>query len=88
MHAAELRFRYDSPQTAELVSAAIEQELDEIDGDRATTTLSRERSQLRIEIEADDLVALRAGLNTWETLLEVAERMVDLGTDRTGPANT
>lgn len=87
MHTAELRFRYDSPRAAGLVTEAIERELGEIDGDRASATLTRQAAQLSIEIDADDLVALRAGLNTWETLVEVAERMVDLGTDRTSPAN-
>ncbi len=75
MHTAELRFRYDTPETAALLGSAIGQELGEIDGGRATAELSRDGTGLTIEIEADDLIALRAGLNTWSTLVEVAERM-------------
>ena len=82
MHTAELVFDYDAPSTAELVAGAVGQELEEIDGDRASTSLSREGTELTVSIDADDLVALRAGLNTWETLFEVAERMVEAGASR------
>ena len=77
MHTAELCFRYESVRTATVIADAVGQELGEIDGDRATTTLARDGRQLTVEIDADDLVALRAGMNTWGTLLEVAERMAD-----------
>ncbi len=79
MHSADLSFRYDSPRTAEFVADAVERELGEIDGDRASATVTRRTSALSIEIDADDPVAFRAGLNTWGTLVEVAERMVALG---------
>ena len=79
MHTAELRFRYQSPEAAALVAAAIEEELGEIDGERASAAVSRYGSTIRVDITADDLVALRAGLNTWETLLEVAERAAEIG---------
>ncbi len=81
MHTAELSFRYESPERADLVASAVGQELGEIDSDRATARLSQRQSQLSIEIDADDLVALRAGLNTWASLVEVAERMVSAGSD-------
>jgi KEOPS complex subunit Pcc1 len=79
VHTAELVAAYDDPDVAALVAAAVSQELDEIDGDRATAGLRREDDTLYVDIDAEDLVALRAGLNTWGTLLEVAERMVDAG---------
>jgi KEOPS complex subunit Pcc1 len=79
VHTAELRFRYDTPRAAALVAAAVGQELGEIGDDRATATLSRDGSQLTVGIDADDLVALRAGLNTWSTLVEVAEAAVKTG---------
>mgnify|MGYP002763346490 FL=1 len=81
MHTAELSFRYESPERADFVASAVGQELGEIDSDRATARLSQRQSQLSIEIDADDLVALRAGLNTWASLVEVAERMVSAGSD-------
>ena len=72
-HAATLVFDYPAPESARLVERAVEGELDEIAGDRTRAALSREGRIVEIRITADDLVALRAGLNTWCTLVEVAE---------------
>jgi KEOPS complex subunit Pcc1 len=82
VHTAELVFRFDTPTAATLVTAAVGREIDEIDDDRSKATIAREDRVVRVEIDADDLVALRASLNTWETLLEVAERMVAIGETR------
>ncbi|MCQ4334161.1 rpo operon protein [Natronomonas sp. F2-12] len=79
MHTVELDFRYDTPEAAALVADAVGEELGEIDGDRATATLAREGSRLSIGIDAEDLVALRAGVNTWSTLVEVAETVAETG---------
>ena len=79
MHTADLCFEYRSPTAASHIEAALGVEIDEIEGDRATASLRREGDTLQIDIEADDLVALRAGLNTWQTLAEVAERAGDAG---------
>jgi KEOPS complex subunit Pcc1 len=81
VHTAELSFEYRSPAAAALIEDAVAVEVGEIDGDRATASVRRRGGTLRIEIDADDLVALRAGLNTWETLVEVAERAVGAGRD-------
>ena len=81
MHTAELQFQYGTARSAELVATAIGQEIDEIDGDRASAALSHDGSRLTIEVDAADLVALRAGLNTWGTLVEVAEQVVETGTE-------
>jgi len=79
VHTADLRFEYRSPEAAALVADAVGEEIGEIGGDRATATLTVDGSVLHIEIDAADLVSLRAGLNTWETLLEVAERAAEAG---------
>lgn len=79
VHAADLSFEYGSDDAAALVADAVSQELDEIDGDRSTATLERDGRRVRVAVAADDLVALRAGLNTWGTLVEVAERMAEAG---------
>ena len=76
----ELRFEYRSPKAAAIVAEAVEQEIGEIEDDRASATLSRRDRELRIDIEARDLVALRAGMNTSGTLVEVAEGVVESGT--------
>ena len=79
MHQTDLRFRYRSPEAAALVADAVAGELGEIDGDRARAALTVEDATVRVDIDAADLVALRAGLNTWEGLLEVAERSAEAG---------
>ena len=72
-HDATLRFEYESPDRARTVARAVSQEVGEIDGDRSATTVTREADAVVVEVVADDLVALRAGLNTWQSLLSVAE---------------
>lgn len=72
-HEATLVFDYPDPESARLVERAVEGELDEIDGDRTRASLARTGRSIEIRVSADDLVALRAGLNTWSTLVEVAE---------------
>ena len=72
-HEATLVFDYPDPESARLVERAVEGELDEIDGDRTRASLGRDGRSIEIHVSADDLVALRAGLNTWATLVEVAE---------------
>ena len=73
-HDATLRFDYESPARARAVARAVAQEVGEIDGDRSAATVSREEAAVVVRVVADDLVALRAGCNTWGSLVEVAER--------------
>jgi KEOPS complex subunit Pcc1 len=82
VHSADLRFQYQSPEAAALVADAVAGELGKIGGDRATATLTAEDATIQVEIDAADLVSLRAGVNTWEGLLAVAERSAEVG--RTG----
>jgi len=78
-HAADLSVEYRSVDDAAVVADAVRQEVGEIDGDRSTATVTRDGHEVRVEFAADDLVALRAGLNTWGTLAEVAERALEAG---------
>ncbi|WP_330632781.1 KEOPS complex subunit Pcc1 [Halocatena halophila] len=75
--AITLEFSYESVARAELIERAISQEIGQIDDSRAQTTIERDGRVLLIEVIAEDLVALRAGLNTWCTLIEVAERCAE-----------
>jgi KEOPS complex subunit Pcc1 len=77
-HEATLIFNYETPENSRLVERAIEGELNEIDGNRTQATLTRDSRSISIRVTADDLVALRAGLNTWSTLVEVAESTGDV----------
>jgi KEOPS complex subunit Pcc1 len=76
-HAATLTFRYPDSDAAGLVAAAVSQEVGEIDSDRSAAAVSRDGAAVQVDVGADDLVALRAGLNTWSSLVEVAERSLE-----------
>jgi KEOPS complex subunit Pcc1 len=76
-HDATLRFEYDSPASARVVARAVAQEIGEIDGDRSAAGVERDGAAVVVRVAADDLVALRAGCNTWGSLVEVAERTVE-----------
>ncbi|NEU57706.1 KEOPS complex subunit Pcc1 [Halorussus sp. MSC15.2] len=73
-HDATLRFEYESPARARAVARAVAQEVGEIDGDRSAAAVERDAESVVVRVVADDLVALRAGCNTWGSLVEVAER--------------
>lgn len=88
MHRVELSIFYDSARAGRLVADAIAPEIGEIDGDRTTASVTRDGRTVSVSIDATDLVALRAGLNTWGTLLEVAERTHDVGTRRRDESST
>ena len=64
---------YADADSARRVERAIAPEIGDIEGDRTRARLSRDGATLSVTIAADDLVALRAGLNTWATLVGVAE---------------
>jgi len=82
-HEATLIFNYETPEGSRLVERAIKSELNEIDGNRTQATLACDGTSLSISISADDLVALRAGINTWSSLVEVAESTGDVSGHRT-----
>ena len=78
-HDATLEFDYETPARAQVVADSVAREIGEIDDDRSRTTLEREESTVRLEIDAADVVALRAALNTWFSLVDVAERTATVG---------
>jgi KEOPS complex subunit Pcc1 len=77
-HAATLVFDYADSTAARLVAASVEQELDDIEGDRTHATLTRSEASIEVRVTADDLTALRAGMNTWFSLVEVAESVAEV----------
>jgi len=72
-HRTRLAAEYDSADRACAIERSVRPEIDDIEGDRTTARLSRDGRRVEIVIEATDLVALRAGINTWLTLRVVAE---------------
>jgi KEOPS complex subunit Pcc1 len=79
MHEAVFSAVYATPEHARRVERAVRPEVGDIDGDRTTVALAREGDSLEVAVRATDLTALRAGLNTWLALVEVAERAGGLG---------
>lgn len=78
-HRAELVFDYEAPGRARLLARSVGREVDEIEGDRTRATVAARDGSLVVSVAADDLTALRAGINTWTSLVEVAERAAAIG---------
>jgi KEOPS complex subunit Pcc1 len=77
-HHATLEFSYPDEHRARIIAASVRRELGEIDDDRSQATLDRTGATVTITVEAKDLVALRAGMNTWLGLVDVAERTAEI----------
>jgi KEOPS complex subunit Pcc1 len=77
-HETVLTLAYDTEPDARTVERALGPEVGDVPDDRARASVAREGSTLTIRVAAADLVALRAGANTWLSLVAVAERCVDL----------
>ena len=75
-------FDYPTPERARLLARSVAQEVGEIEGDRTRATVEARERSVAVDVAADDLVALRAGVNTWTTLVEVAERAARVGDER------
>ncbi len=74
-HDATLRFRYATERRARVVADALVPEVGEIDDARSAATVDRDGAVVSVRVGADDLVALRAGINSWSRLVAVAERV-------------
>ena len=81
-HDAVLSFTFEDERRARTVERSVHPEVGAIAGDRTTATLDREGATVTVTVEADDLVALRAGINTWSTLVSVGERADAVATGR------
>lgn len=79
-HEAELVFEYRSVALARIVEQSVGREVGEIAGDRTRATVDRDGRRVVVLITADDLVGLRAGSNTWLSLVTVAEKTVRAAT--------
>lgn len=80
-HDAELVVPYPTVERARVVARSASQEAGEIEGDRTHATVHRDGSQVIVRVAAADFVALRAGINTWMSLIEVAGATVDATAD-------
>jgi KEOPS complex subunit Pcc1 len=71
---AVLAFEYPDSRRATRVARSVGVEVGDIESERTAATLDRTGSTVVLRVEAADLVALRAGVNTWTSLVSVAER--------------
>ncbi len=78
-HESELLFEYDSEHRARTVARSVRREVDEIGSDRSAARVARDGAAVTVTVEAEDLTALRAGGNTWLSLVEIAEKAADAG---------
>lgn len=76
-HETVFSLSYADATTASRVAASVRPELDDIEGDRTRASLARDGATLTLRVEATDLVALRAGVNTWLTLVGVADDVIE-----------
>ena len=76
-HHLSLQFEYDTERRARTVERSVRVEVGEIDDARSAATVDRDGRTVTVRIGAVDLVALRAGTNTWSRLLDVAETVAD-----------
>lgn len=72
-----MTFEYGSGPLARVVERSLRQEVGEIGDDRSATRISRDGRVVELRIDAADLVGLRAAVNTWLSLAEVAERTAE-----------
>ncbi|MFB6217622.1 MAG: KEOPS complex subunit Pcc1 [Halobacteriaceae archaeon] len=79
MHRTDLVFTYPTAERAATIERAVAREAGDIEGDRTDASVSLAGRELTVSIEAADLVALRAGHNTWCSLVEAAERAAAAG---------
>ena len=83
-HCLEADFEYATERRARVVAESISVEVGEMPDERSAATVDREGRVVSIAIGAADLVALRAGTNTWVRLVGVAEDVADACGERPG----
>ncbi|WP_435126914.1 KEOPS complex subunit Pcc1 [Halobaculum sp. D14] len=85
-HRTVLTFPYADERRARTVHDAVAVERGEIDDDRSTAEADRVGDAVEVTVRARDLVALRAGTNTWLRLVGVAEAVADDAAPPDSPA--
>ncbi len=76
MHTVYVEFGFGP--LAGKVYEALKPELQAPPSERSRIELSMEGGLLKLFIEAEDIISLRAALNTWLRLIKVAEEMLSI----------
>lgn len=74
-HTASLSFAYADEHRAQIVERSVVVEVGDIDDPRSQARVAREGDAVEVTVEATDLVALRAGINSWTRMVGVAEKV-------------
>jgi len=73
----ELKLTYEvTPEKAQAIVESIQPEIDAEKYDRSTTTLTQKDGVINLEIEAKDLTALRAAINTHVRFLAMCTKII------------
>jgi len=72
-----LEIPLESEQKAMILCSALLPETESIPSDRATSNVTVSGSSLIVEIEANDLTAMRASLNSFVAWISACLRMID-----------
>lgn len=81
-HDATLEFSYPDERRARVVAESVRVEVGEIDDARSAAAVEREGRLVRVRVDAADIVALRAGANSWFRLVSVAETVAASAAER------
>ncbi len=81
-HAITLTASFSQENHGDIVFRSLQPEVSALRGGRSRTHLTRRDNTIVIEIEAADLVTLRAAQNTWSSLLRTAERVLSCQSGR------
>ena len=68
-------FRFESPYAERLYRVVQPETGDNVGSGRSSATVSLEEGRLLLHVEAMDISALRAALNMWLRLINVADEM-------------
>ncbi|KAB1197122.1 MULTISPECIES: KEOPS complex subunit Pcc1 [Haloferax] len=85
-HSASLEFDYPDERRARIVEQSVAVEVGEIDDARSRAHAERDGRTVVVTVDADDIVALRAGVNTWIRLVETAEAVAVASENRSQTA--
>lgn len=80
---AEFEFDADVAELKKVYNAVKEERADEADKKRSFVNLELKETKLNIHIGADDIVRLRASVNTWLRLVKISEEMIEICQPRT-----
>ena len=81
-HALTIEFEYGTGRRARTVAGSIRVETDEVPDDRSRASVGCDGRVVGVDVAAADLVALRAGTNTWLRLVGVAEDVASAAVER------